>query len=270
MALEKNPYLGEYEWLQQLNAGNKQGNITKEECVAIIKQLNLKTFESPYKVQIIWGAEKLSKEGNILLKTIEEPPGSTLIILVAEQEQKILQTILSRTQITRLQRMKTDGIQQYLEEVKEVETKQARQVALLSEGNMQVALKMLEENEEDNTRLLLEFLSFCAQNNVIKLNLWIEEMAKLGREAQKNFVRYTLFFFRAMVQLQMNSEKPTILTQDEQNTAHALYQRLNFHDIEKLNAIFNKAYYYIERNVNAKILFFNLSIQLTSILRVRG
>lgn len=267
-ALQETPYMNEFDWLQRIQAENKQGNITKKECISIIKQLNLKTFESPYKVQIIWLAEKLRGQGNTLLKTIEEPPDKTVILLVAQNEEKILQTILSRTQISRVGRMERAGIQQYLEQEKQIETNQARQIAVLSEGNMHQALHMLEDTEEDNTTLLLEFLSFCAQNNILKLSKWVDEVAKLGREAQKNFIRYTLFFFREVLKLQISGEqKLTILNENEQNTAQVLFQHLNIHDIEKLNTIFNKAYYYIERNVNAKILFFNISIQLTSILK---
>src|SRR6478735_7361162 len=91
-----------YDWLQFIGAENKQGNITAEECNDIIRTLNLKSFESPYKILVMWMPEYLGKEGNKLLKLIEEPPADTLFILVAENESSILSTILSRCQLVKV------------------------------------------------------------------------------------------------------------------------------------------------------------------------
>ena len=94
-----NPYGNVYDWLQFIGAENKQGNITSEECNDITRKISLKSFESEYKVLIIWMPEYLTKNGNKLLKLIEEPPPNTLFLLVAENEDLILPTILSRTQV---------------------------------------------------------------------------------------------------------------------------------------------------------------------------
>jgi len=100
-AILDNPYLEVNQWLQLIGAENKQGNINKDECLRIIKQLSLKSFESDYKILILWLPEYLQKEGNRLLKLIEEPPEKTIFILVAEAQERILNTILSRCQIVK-------------------------------------------------------------------------------------------------------------------------------------------------------------------------
>ena len=100
--LLSHPYGNVYDWLQFLGAENKQGNITAEECNQIIHKLSLKSFESRYKILIMWMPEFLGKEGNKLLKLIEEPPPDTLFIFVAEDENAILPTILSRTQLIKI------------------------------------------------------------------------------------------------------------------------------------------------------------------------
>ena len=84
--IQQYSYGNVYDWLQFIGAENKQGNITTEECNDIIHKLSLKSFESSYKILIMWMPEYLGKEGNKLLKLIEEPPMDTLFILVAEND----------------------------------------------------------------------------------------------------------------------------------------------------------------------------------------
>ena len=100
--LSRNTLYGNtYDWLQSIGAENKQGNISADECNDINRKLSLKSFESGYKILLMWMPEYLGKEGNKLLKLIEEPPPNTLFILVAENEEEILPTILSRCQLVK-------------------------------------------------------------------------------------------------------------------------------------------------------------------------
>lgn len=145
----QSPYGNVYDWLQFIGAENKQGNITAEECNDIIRQLSLKSFESEYKILLMWMPEYLGKEGNKLLKLIEEPPANTLFILVAESEEQILQTILSRTQLVRIPLLSTNEIEQALIERSNTPPQQARQVAGIAEGNYHEALQLLQHAEED-------------------------------------------------------------------------------------------------------------------------
>ncbi len=108
------PYGTIFDWLQFIQADNKQGNITAHECNEINRKLSLKSFESGYKILIMWMPEYLRNEGNKLLKLIEEPPPDTLFILVTEDEAQILPTILSRVQIIRLPRPSVSEIQDAL------------------------------------------------------------------------------------------------------------------------------------------------------------
>src|ERR1700741_3866656 len=124
-----------YDWLQFIGAENKQGNITAEECNDIIRQLSLKSFESDYKVLLLWMPEYLGKEGNKLLKLVEEPPPNTLFILVAENESLILPTILSRTQLVKIPVINTNELADALVSRAKISSDQAQQIAPLAEGN---------------------------------------------------------------------------------------------------------------------------------------
>ncbi len=261
-ALLSNPFQTENEWMQSLNAENKQGNITKDECQEFIRKANLKAFEGKYKVFIIWAAEKLKKEGNRLLKTIEEPPPNTLIVLIAEEEEKILQTVLSRTQLVKLSPFQDEEIAAYLTQVKQFSAEESKQLAFISDGNLSKAIQMSGAAVNQNSEAVMQWLSICKSQNVIQINNWVVDFAKSGRENQKSFLEYSLHFLRQNLLLKVGTMELVRLTEREKEYGPAIFQTMHMDGFERLSDLFNKAYFYMERNVNAKLLFFNLSIQL--------
>ena len=194
-AIAENPNLNANEWIQHIGAENKQGNITKEECVSIIRKLSLKTFESTYKVLIMWLPEYLGKEGNRLAKLIEEPPERTLFILVAERQELILNTILSRCQIVNVRGLNDEDIQAGLAQ-KHVGQDQAARIAYLANGNYNEALKLVHHSENDHAQLFLQWMRNGYQGNPVKMVEWSENFAGQGRENQKHFLQYALHFLR--------------------------------------------------------------------------
>lgn len=263
----ENPFPNQLQWLQKIEAGNSQGNINIAECGEIMSTLSLKPFESNYKIQIIWMAEKIGKEGNALLKLIEEPPPNTLLILTTTSEENILGTILSRTQNFYFKRATSDEIASYLSNKKEVPPAKALQIAELSSGFIGQALQLLEGNDEQNGKLFLEWMNVCLQNNIIGINAWVDTMGRSGREAQKHFIHYVLLFFDWTLRTKSGSKQAFQASEAESKMVQWLTPRLAVHEIEKLSTIFNKAHYYVERNVNGRLLFFNLSIQLSRTLK---
>ena len=143
------PYGNAYDWLQFIGAENKQGNITAQECNEINHKLSLKSFESGYKILILWMPEYLGNEGNKLLKLIEEPPADTLFLLVAENESLILPTILSRTQLVKIPLPETADIARALVDRSGLGAEQARQIAVLCEGNYHEALQLVRHADDD-------------------------------------------------------------------------------------------------------------------------
>src|SRR3984885_2909521 len=127
--IQQYPYGNAYDWLQFIGAENKQGNITAQECNDINRKLSLKSFESGYKILILWMPEYLGNEGNKLLKLIEEPPANTLFILVAENEGQILQTILSRTQLVKIPALDDSDVEAGLEATQDISKEKAKQIA---------------------------------------------------------------------------------------------------------------------------------------------
>jgi DNA polymerase-3 subunit delta' len=260
------PYGNVYDWLQFIGAENKQGNITANECNDIIRKLSLKSFESEYKILIMWLPEYLGNEGNKLLKQIEEPPANTLFILVAENESLILPTIVSRCQVIRIPILETAAIEKALIERNSTEAATARQVASVSEGNYREALQLVQHADEDWQSLLRDWLNAIMKTGPIAQTRWVEEISKLGREKQKQFLRYFNHLLEQAIRLNAMGNA-YYLPDKEKDFA----QRLNkIAGIEQQQAIIeelDKAAYYIERNANAKMLFHALTIKLYHIIQ---
>ena len=268
-ALENNAYLNANQWLQAIGAENKQGNITKDECVDIIKKLSLKIFEGSHKVLIMWLPEYLGKEGNRLLKMIEEPPENTLFILVAENQELILNTILSRCQIVKVNPLSDQQITQALIENKNISEEKAAALAHLSEGNYNEALNLLENSENDNAILFLEWMRLCYLANGLQLMDWVERFSKIGRENQKHFLKYGLHFMREYMQLKLTGVDHVRLLPNELKTAQNLTKIIEWNQVEAITNLFNDCAYYVERNANPKILFLDASLQLNQILKTK-
>ncbi len=263
------PYGTIFDWLQQINADNKQGNISAQECNEINRKLSLKSFESGYKILIMWMPEYLGNEGNKLLKLIEEPPPDTLFILVTENEAQILPTILSRVQIIRLPRPQPAEIQEALVSRAGVQPEQARQLAAVSEQNYREALRQLQHGQDDWQSLLREWLNAVLRSGPVAQVKWVEEIAKTGREKQKQFLQYFSHLLEQAVRLRMSEAALADLPDSERDFALRLNKIADLSAQRSIIEEVNKSIYYIERNAHAKMLFHALTIRLYHILANR-
>ncbi len=257
-----------YDWLQFIHAENKQGNITAEECNDINRKISLKSFESEYKILIIWMPEYLTKNGNKLLKLIEEPPPNTLFILVTENEGPVLPTILSRTQLVKIPLLTNTEIEVALEIASGVKIEKAQQIAALSEGNYREALQLLQNVEDDWQLILREWLNMLVKKNLAGQVKWIDDISKQGREKQKQFLKYFTHLLEQAIRLKSipSLVKNAETTNGEQDFALRLNKLCSIPQQEAIINELDKASYYVERNANGKMLFHALSIKLYHII----
>ena len=263
------PYGNAYDWLQFIGAENKQGNITAQECNDIIHKLSLKSFESGYKVLILWMPEYLGNEGNKLLKLIEEPPANTLFLLVAENESLILQTILSRTQLVKIPLPEVADIQEALVTRSKMEEGQARRIAVLSEGNYHEALQLTRSADDDWQGVLREWLNAILKNGPVAQVKWIDDVSKLGRERQKQFLRYFNHLLEQAVRLRYIDAALLPIPDGEKDIALRFNKIADVAQQKAIIGELDSAAYYIERNAHAKMLFHALTIKLLHILKER-
>ena len=262
--MEKYPYGNSYDWLQFIDAENKQGNITAHECNEIIRMMSLKSFEAEYKILIMWMPEMLGKEGNKLLKLIEEPPPNTLFIFVAENDSLILPTILSRTQLVKVPQLKKQDIEAALELREGIAVKKAEQIAAISEGNYHEALQQLSHADDDWEVLLRDWLNSIAKTGPAAQVKWIDEISKTGREKQKQFRQYFIHLLEHAIRLRMMNISETGSKNDD--FALRLNKLCSLEQQEAISQELDNAIYYIERNANAKMLFHALTIKLYHII----
>ncbi len=266
------PYGNVFDWLQFINAENKQGNITAEECNDIIRKLSLKAFQAPYKILVMWMPEYLGKEGNKLLKLIEEPPPDTLFLLVAENEDQVLPTIVSRCQLIRVPPLEEADIEKELISRSNLPQEQARQVALVCEGNYREALQLVQDNNEDWNSLLKDWLNASlfkgatAHKRFEMQNKIVAQLAELGREKQKQLLRYFLQLLEQSIRLRLIGEEHLNLPPAEKEFALKLNRMSGISTQKAMTDELERSIYYIERNAHAKMLFHALTLKLRSIV----
>ena len=275
----ENPYLNIHQWLEKLGAENKQGNITKDECVSIVQRLSYKALEGKFKIMILWLPEYLGKEGNRLLKLIEEPRPNTVFLLIAEQAGKILNTILSRCQLVNIPRLDDELIAQTLEQKHQIVADKAQTIAYLAEGNYNKAQLLLHDIDDNNAKLFVDWLRVCYQGKPKDMVQWVEGIvsgkhpsknffSKMGRKDQVVFLQYALYFLKEFLSLQLGGGQLKVrLQQAELATAQNMLKVIGVHQLQNLIVLFDEMTFHVERNGNPRILFLDASIQMHHILR---
>lgn len=200
-AFLENPYLSLDSWREAAKAENKLANINIAECHRIIQTLSLKSFEAEYKVLIMWLPEYLKNNGNALLKLIEEPAPKTLFILVAQQPDQLLNTILSRAQLIKINAPTDAEIEDFFIKNEQVNPQKAKQIAFLSEGNLEKAFQL----HRDKSDLAMyehfrQWILYCYKEDVLGVTEFVDRvLAKPGREQQKSLLSYAISIFREVL-----------------------------------------------------------------------
>jgi DNA polymerase-3 subunit delta' len=268
-ALLANSYLSLDTWRGYLDAENKQANINIAECHQIIKKLSFKPFESAYKILILWLPEYLDKEGNALLKIIEEPQPNTVFLLVAQNQDQILNTILSRTQLVKIPALGYEEIKRDLVENHHQTELAAAEIAYLSNGNMTEALAMLQQEDKGYHSMFVQWLRLCYGNRGLEIVPFVDQLSKLGRENQKNFLRYGISFIRECCLVMAGAGSLVHLPPNELDTAQKMTNVMNTAMAQVISTELEKAHYHVERNANPKILFLDVSLQIVKVLNFK-
>lgn len=270
--VKKSPYFNLNNWMDSIEVGNSQGMIFATEASEIIKKLSLKSFESDFKIMIIWLPEKMHQAtANKLLKMIEEPPEKTLFILVSEEPDKVIPTILSRCQLVKIPSFTSRDIERYLIDSYHIPQEKANDLARVSNGNISRAIELC-ENEESSVANLERFKSlmrFAWKRDVLSIITWAEEISGTGREAQKNFITFSMRILRENLMLSLDQMKNSLvyLTGEEASFSGKFHPFITKDNIYPLVDEFNLVYAHIESNGNGKIIFLDLALKVTKLIR---
>jgi DNA polymerase-3 subunit delta' len=270
--VNKSPYFNLNQWLAEIGVKNKQGLIYASEAGEIIKKLSLKTYESDFKVMIIWMPERMhSSTANKLLKMIEEPPDKTLFLLVSEEPDMILPTIVSRCQFVRISSINRDAVRDQIMKEYNLDERKAAMIARLSQGNYLRATEFIEENESRiaNLTSFMELMRLAYRKDIPSLAEWSEEIATKGREAQKGFLIFSLSQLREnyILNIAGNNNELVLLEGREAEFAKKFNSFINNKNIAALNDEFSKAYTHIAANGNPRIVFLDLGLKIAGLIR---
>ena len=261
-------YVTENQWYEALGAENKQGIINVKESESIIRKLGFKPYESDYRMMVIWLPEKMNQSAaNKLLKLIEEPPSKTLILLVSEHTDKILPTILSRTQLLHVPPLSASMIREGL-------LQQGYSDALIEDavsranGNYGTALQSLrqDENEMNHFEQFTGLMRLCYARDIIAINQWVESVSTLGRERQKQLIDYSLRLLRENFMLHLENKQLNYMSRKEAEFSSKFSPFIHEGNIHELAEGFTMAGNHIEANGNPRIIMMDMAIGIIKLL----
>ena len=263
--LAKGAYFGYDDWLQKLDVENQQPMIYERESSEILHKLSMQSREGGWKIVIIWLPEKMKEAcSNKLLKVIEEPPKDTLFLLVSEEPEKIIPTILSRTQRIEVPRISREDMEKGLSARYGLTFEDAALIAQQSGGDWEKAEELLSLSDEkaQYLELFMQLMRVAYARNIRDMKAWSEQVAALGRERQKRLLDYCQRMIRENFIMNFKYDEMLYMSQAERNFSVRFSPFVNENNIFGIVEELSEAQRHIEQNVNAKMVFFDMSLRM--------
>lgn len=262
--LLKNPYFSLDEWLNQISNDNKKGVIYTNESEMIAAELDKKAYESDTKVMIIWMIDRLMEEGaNKILKLLEEPRGKTLFILITENMEQVLSTIVSRTQVINFPPIEDEAVEKALISKYALDETEAKEYAHIASGDMIKAEDAVETSEQNQQ--FFELFKFVMRKayarEVRELRGWTNTLAEMGRKAQVSFLQYAQRLIRENFIMNLKNPSLNYMTRQERDFSERFSAFVTEHNVMMLYSKLAEAERDIEQNCQAKLVFFDVALQ---------
>ncbi|MEQ9101344.1 MAG: DNA polymerase III subunit delta [Imperialibacter sp.] len=266
--LVEQPYGNLLDWTRHFGAESKQAIIYREESRQIISALSLKAFEGRYKAMLIWQPEKMNVQAaNALLKIVEEPPENTFFFFISNNYEAIINTIISRTQLVSIRGFTDDEVADYLVKTAEVDAAKAQSVARLAAGNMNLALSLLNEVEDESTTIFREWMRICWSSDFEGMAGLTDKFNGMSKMAQRSLLEYGLTIFRESLIVNAGEASLQRTMPHEEEFVSKFAKSISLPIIESASRLLNDSIYHLERNANPRILFMDLSLQMAGLLR---
>ncbi len=258
------PYGNVHDFIYFNGFEKKQLNITKAAARKMIQTLSLMSFEGGYKIMLIWAPEYLHPSAaNALLKIIEEPPAKTLFLLVTSHADQLLTTILSRTQKILVRAFSDEEVSSHLVDSGLCDSKAAAQIAMLADGNLRAAYRLIDQVEDQTIRQLRDWFRLCATKNLKELFTLSDDFHKADKESQKSLMLAGLNVTREILLQNLDLDHLLRTTDEDRAFITNISKKvLTEEHALQLYQTFNSAHYHLERNGNAKMIFTDLSMEI--------
>jgi DNA polymerase-3 subunit delta' len=265
--LLEQPFGSLNDWVNYYGGEDKQVNISKEESREIIKSLSLKSFESRYKIMVIWQPEYMHPSAaNGILKILEEPPPNTVFLLVTNDPEQLLPTIVSRTQSVQVPMLGDEELDRYLVKTQTLEEGRRARVVQLAEGNLTLALTLMNAEEDHHQEVFSDWMRACFKRDYVKLVGLSEAFHELDKLSQRNLLHYSLTMMREVILQLAGASRISRATGGELKFIQDFSRSMNAPGIEKASRWINDAGYFLERNGSAKMIFLDLSLQISKVI----
>lgn len=264
-------YLSEQEWYAVLGIENQQGIINKNDANELVRKMGFKSFEGGYKTVIVWLPERLHETAaNTLLKLVEEPPEKTLFLFVSFEPEKIIATIRSRTQAVALAGVPDDVVVRGLIARHGITAERAEQVARQAMGSWGAALRIARQGAEGATNehqeRFIRLMRLCYQQKYLGLFDWAEEMAPLGREAQKQFCAAALGIVRECYMVGIGLPRLAYADPGREQFCRNFAPYVSHVTVEGFVAEFELLLAQVRQNGNPRILFTHFAMAVCKII----
>ena len=268
--LEDKNYFSLHDWIKLIGKENQQGGIFVDEADEIVRKMHIKSYESEYRLMLIWLPEKMNEQtANKILKIIEEPFDNTVFLLISNEPDLLLATILSRTQRIQVPPVDEQQLAQALTNHYYLNPADSQRIAHLSSGNVLRALENIAVNEEKT--LMLEYfkqmMRLAYGRKLKEMKKWSEEVAALGRERQKNFLQYAQHMIRENFIYNLQNPQLVYMNNEEEAFSSRFAPFVNERNTPQIMEELTLAEVHITQNVNAKMVFFDLALKFIMLLK---
>ncbi|MCB2218873.1 MAG: DNA polymerase III subunit delta [Bacteroidetes bacterium] len=269
LLLEQNQYFHLSDWYEKIGIEKKQAIINARDCNDIISTLNYKSYEAEYKVMIIWMVEKLfHSAAPKILKILEEPPDKTLFILIAESQENIINTILSRTQLVKFNPIADDALQESLE-AEGYDPVLVRDAVRVASGNYKEAKRLVAQPdaESQNYTWFINWMRVCYKGKFVEILDFVNDFARVNRDAQKGMLKYGLRIIRESLLVGFHQDDLIRLNSKESEFTSRFHKFIHAGNIGMIADEMNRSIAHIDRNANPNVLFLDASIKLAQYLK---
>lgn len=251
-------------WINFYGGEDKQALIAREESRGIVRALSLKPFESINKVMLIWLPELMHPSAaNGILKILEEPPAHTFFLLVTNSAEQLLPTILSRTQVVHVPLLEDRAIDRFLRENHSLEEVKRQEIVQLAEGDLNFAIQLIDTDEDHHQTRFMDWLRSCFKKDYAKLISLADEFHELDKLAQRNLLHYSLGMLRETLLRISGANEINRVKGAEEKFVADFSKVVNLPKLETANRLMNEAMVHLDRNGSAKMIFMDLSLQLS-------
>ncbi len=269
--LLQTPYGNVADWSNHFGWENKLLMIPRQESRNIVRALSLKSFEGKHKIMIIWQPELMNASAaNGILKILEEPPENTIFLLVSNDSNKLLTTILSRAQQLRVPAFDDSDIKTVLETKTDLGEAEIAQLAYRAEGNMRMALMEVGGAGNEASDYFKDWMRQCFTYNFEALIKQADDFQKRGKEFQVNLLGVASNIMRETMLKGVAANNISRLPEQEEGFIEKFSAVFSPEKVAIVSPKLDEAQYHVERNANPKILFLDLSLTIAQIARAKN